>query len=112
MLIVYILIYWEMPSDHSQYENEGYTTILPFPALQYTCTLYFVLQMTSVERILEYCGLPPEAAYESSEDKLSTGWPHDGSIVFDNASFRYSEKGSLVLKDICATINSNEKVVL
>ncbi len=66
--------------------------------------------MTSVERILEYCGLSPEAAHESSEKKPPIGWPRDGTIIFENASFSYSEKGAHVLKDISARINSNEKV--
>ncbi len=67
--------------------------------------------MTSVERILEYCSISPEAAHESSEKKPPTGWPRDGTIIFENASFSYSDNGPLVLKDICANINSTEKVV-
>ncbi len=71
-----------------------------------------ILQMTGVERILEYCSLPSEAAHESAENRTPTAWPHDGTIVFDHASFSYSENGPLVLKDICARINSKEKVFL
>lgn len=57
--------------------------------------------MTSVERIVEYIELPPEAALESTpEHKPPTEWPTNGEIVFRDFNFKYSKNSNFVLKNI------------
>ncbi len=70
-------------------------------------------QMTSVERILEYSSLTPEAPLQTSgEFQLPVDWPTEGSVMLDNASFRYSQDGQVVLSNICAKIRPKEKVLI
>jgi hypothetical protein len=38
--------------------------------------------IVSVERILHYVELPPEAPFEVPETKPSIGWPSAGGVVF------------------------------
>ena len=66
-------------------------------------------QMTSVERVLEYTQLPSEPLLEFGK-KLSTKWPHQGVIVFDNLQLRYGEHGETVLKGLNFKIESEEKI--
>lgn len=70
-----------------------------------------VLQMISVERVMEYTDLEKEAPWEY-EKRPPPAWPHEGVIVFDNVNFTYSLDGPLVLKHLTALIKSREKVCL
>lgn len=70
-----------------------------------------VLQMISVERVMEYTNLEKEAPWEY-EKRPPPSWPHEGVIVFDNVNFTYSLDGPLVLKHLTALIKSREKVCL
>lgn len=67
------------------------------------------LQMTSVERVVEYTELESEAPWET-EKRPPPDWPSKGLVTFDRVSFSYSRGGPLVLKDISATFQPKEKV--
>ena len=66
-------------------------------------------QMTSTERIFEYCELAPEPDTKSN-DSISADWPKHGEIKADHASFSYHEDLPVVLKDLSFCINAGEKV--
>ncbi len=69
------------------------------------------LQMTSVERVIEYSHLTPEAPLESDPDsKPPSDWPKHGIITGEKAVFRYTEDGPKVLKDINFCVRAQEKV--
>ncbi|CAF0879243.1 unnamed protein product [Adineta ricciae] len=73
-------------------------------------TVDVMMQMTSVERVIEYVDLKPEEAPNTqSSVTLSPEWPI-GGIIFDNLSFRYSSTSSWVLKNINISIQPNEKI--
>ncbi|XP_054479604.1 ATP-binding cassette sub-family C member 4-like [Anoplopoma fimbria] len=65
--------------------------------------------MTSVERVLEYTELESEAPLETQK-RPPPDWPSKGLVTFDRVSFCYGGDGPLVLKDISATFQPNEKV--
>ena len=66
--------------------------------------------MTSVQRILEYGALKPEAYLDNADGKLI----HElgGKLEFEHVWLRYAEDEKYVLKDISFTINTKEKVIL
>src|ERR1051325_6401253 len=67
-------------------------------------------QMVSVERVLEYSALEPEAPLESpSGFKPPKSWPLRGKIVIKKLSLCYGESPP-VLKDISCTFAEKEKV--
>ena len=63
--------------------------------------------MTSVERIVEYGSLRPEADFHSVKDSVIT---LAGSITFKNVWLRYAEEEPYVLKDLSFSIEEKEKV--
>lgn len=65
--------------------------------------------MTSVERILEYTDLEPEAPSET-DVKPPKDWPAKGKIVFENMSFKYHQTLPKVLHNISCCIQPKEKV--
>jgi len=65
--------------------------------------------MTSVERILEYCSLEPEAPRET-DTKPPADWPSKGEIEFDNMSFKYHKSLPRVLHSISCCIKPHEKI--
>ncbi|XP_042894914.1 ATP-binding cassette sub-family C member 4-like isoform X1 [Parasteatoda tepidariorum] len=68
-------------------------------------------QMTSVERVVEYSNLPPEAALESEKEKKPPkGWPSKGYIVYQNVNLRYSPDEPPVLKNLNFEIYPEEKI--
>lgn len=73
-----------------------------------SCVCYGV-QMTSVERVVEYTELESEAPWETQK-RPPPDWPRQGCITFEQMNFSYSRDGPLVLKNITATIRPNEKV--
>ena len=76
------------------------------------CKDFVLLQMISVERVLEYTQLPSEAALESAADKKPpSSWPATGLITARNVCLRYSPGAPLVLKDLTFVINGKEKVI-
>ncbi|EDO30686.1 predicted protein [Nematostella vectensis] len=64
--------------------------------------------MTSVQRILEYCGLKPELAYHIKE-KPPRDWPHYGALTFSHVSLQYYSGGPRVLKDVSFSIEPRQK---
>lgn len=98
-------------------------------------------EMTSVERVLEYSNSPQESTNQTCPGKKyllieirnttektkhfffifvirfrldntpPKEWPHNGKIVFQNLSLRYSPDTSRVLKNLNITIESEEKAI-
>ncbi|XP_018014259.1 ATP-binding cassette sub-family C member 4 isoform X1 [Hyalella azteca] len=68
-------------------------------------------QMTSVERVLEFSKLEPEAPLTTEEDKkLDPQWPRSGSIEFIDVSLKYDEAKPPVLKKLNFAVSSGEKI--
>ncbi|XP_033225035.1 multidrug resistance-associated protein 4-like isoform X2 [Belonocnema kinseyi] len=69
------------------------------------------IQMTSVERILEYSDLEQEALLETKpEQKLSAQWPSEGRVEFKDISLSYKPSGALVLKNLNFLVLPKEKI--
>ncbi|GME82213.1 unnamed protein product [Ambrosiozyma monospora] len=87
-------------------------------ALQVTQSLNWIVRMTvdiesnivSVERVVEYSKLTPEAPSIIEDKRPSTQWPFNGVINFKNYSTRYRPELDLVLKNINLSIAQKEKV--
>lgn len=68
-------------------------------------------QMVSVERILEFCHLEPEAPLEMDADKkLEDSWPSKGTIELKNLSVRYRPGLPLALAGINCTIQNGSRL--
>lgn len=65
-------------------------------------------QMTSIERVVEYSHITPEA--QPAQPKDPEGWPQAGKVEFRNLSLRYSEDGADVLHNLNCTIAPGEKI--
>jgi hypothetical protein len=59
--------------------------------------------IVSVERIMHYISIPPEAPYEVAS-KIDEAWPSRGEIEFREYSTRYRPGLDLVLKDLSFVI--------
>lgn len=68
-----------------------------------------LLQMTSVERVVEYTELQSEAPWEMQQ-RPPPDWPNKGLVTFDRVSFSYSDDSPLVLQSLNATFRPKEKV--
>ncbi|KAG8965978.1 hypothetical protein FRC03_012713 [Tulasnella sp. 419] len=66
--------------------------------------------IVSVERILGYIALTPEAPYEIPEARPADVWPNKGSIEFKNFSMRYRADLDRCLKDLNITIQGGERI--
>ncbi|CAH1380341.1 unnamed protein product [Tenebrio molitor] len=64
--------------------------------------------MTSVERVIEYADVTPEASGGICTPPES--WPSEGNITFSSVSMRYSFDKPLVLKEVKFTVKSGEKL--
>jgi ATP-binding cassette subfamily C (CFTR/MRP) protein 4 len=71
-----------------------------------------VNHMVSVERVLEFGKLEPEAALEEPGDAavLSGNWPQDGAIEYNNLMVRYRPNLPPALKDISFKIPAGARV--
>ena len=68
-------------------------------------------QMTSVERLLQYTQLPPEAPLTSTpEANPRPDWPQNGVISMQSAQLKYSIDSPIVLDDITFDTGPREKV--
>ncbi|XP_041354291.1 ATP-binding cassette sub-family C member 4-like [Gigantopelta aegis] len=68
-------------------------------------------QMISVERVLEYSKISPEAALESDpEHKPPSDWPKHGIITGEGVCLKYAETAPCVLKELNFCVRSKEKV--
>ncbi|RDX54318.1 metal resistance protein YCF1 [Lentinus brumalis] len=65
--------------------------------------------IVSVERILHYIELSPEAPWEVPEN-VPEDWPSEGDVEFRHYSCRYRPELDLVLKDLNIKINAHEKI--
>lgn len=87
-------------------------------ALQTTQALNWIVRqivevetnIVSVERVLEYSHLPPEAPDIIRSNRPDAKWPSKGAITFNNYSVRYREGLPLVLKNINLQIKPKEKI--
>ncbi|OBA20261.1 hypothetical protein METBIDRAFT_44026 [Metschnikowia bicuspidata var. bicuspidata NRRL YB-4993] len=87
-------------------------------SLQITQSLNWIVRMTvevetnivSVERILEYSRLTPEAPEIIEERRPRETWPEKGEVVFKNYSTRYRPELDLVLKNITMSVKPHEKI--
>lgn len=66
--------------------------------------------MTSVERIIEYVNLEPEAPLELENKKTADEWPSKAEICFKGLSMRYSPKSDYTLRNLKFTIEPKEKI--
>lgn len=87
-------------------------------ALQVTQSLNWIVRMTvevetnivSVERILEYSRLTPEAPEIIESNRPPVLWPSQGAIAFQDYSARYRPELDLVLKNISFSVKPHEKI--
>ena len=87
-------------------------------ALQTTQALNWIVRQTvevetnivSVERVLEYSHLKPEAPEIIRNNRPDAKWPGKGGVIFNNYSTRYREGLPLVLKNINVAIKPKEKI--
>ena len=86
------------------------------------------VNLTSVERLINYAQLPQEKDTADSKEAIAeikqmtnileskclatTSYSYDGSIQFDNVSFRYYDSGPPVLNQLSVSISSNAKLLL
>lgn len=71
----------------------------------------FESNITSVERIKEYCETPKEESWIIEKSRPAKSWPNIGNIVFKNFSLKYRDELDFVIKDISCEIKSGEKVI-
>ena len=87
-------------------------------ALQITQSLNWIVRQTvevetnivSVERVLEYAGLPSEAPEIIPNHRPPISWPAKGIVTFNRFSTRYRSNLDPVLKDIDLQFQPNEKI--
>ncbi|CAE6405604.1 unnamed protein product [Rhizoctonia solani] len=66
--------------------------------------------LVSVERVVNYINLEPEAPLEIPDASLPTDWPRNGEIEFKDYCMRYRPELPLVLKDLTMSIRSGENI--
>jgi len=66
--------------------------------------------IVSVERVLNYVEVEPEAPAEIPETKPSGDWPHAGAIRLENFCMRYRPDLDLVLHGITLDVNPGERL--
>jgi ATP-binding cassette subfamily C (CFTR/MRP) protein 4 len=62
----------------------------------------------SVERILEYAELTPEA--DDGQLVPAETWPQEGNVEFKSVALRYSPEKPMVLNKICFNVKHGEKL--
>lgn len=68
------------------------------------------IQMISVERIVDYTNLTPEAASIISDNRPPADWPSRGGMVIKNLSMIYPGTDKKVLDNLNVTIPAGKKV--
>ncbi|XP_043945092.1 multidrug resistance-associated protein 1-like [Protopterus annectens] len=66
--------------------------------------------IVAAERIREYCETENEAPWNTEYDSLSSTWPSNGRVEFENYGLRYRKDRELALKNINVTIFGGEKI--
>ena len=71
-----------------------------------------VNQMVSVERVLDFGNLPPEAPFVLANDskELAESWPKHGEISFQNLAVRYRPTLPLALDDVSFSFPAGARV--
>jgi len=69
-----------------------------------------VNQMVSVERVSDFCHLPPEAPLVTRKDEELETWPRSGSIEVANLKVRYRSSLPLSLSGVSFAIQSGHRV--
>lgn len=98
--------------------STGMVGLLMSYALQVTNKLMWIVRMSvqletnivSVERIVEYCDLPPEAPPVIEDSRPPKNWPSQGLIRFKNYSTRYRANLDPVLRHLDLEIKPQEKI--
>ncbi|SCU83099.1 LADA_0C09604g1_1 [Lachancea dasiensis] len=98
--------------------SSGMVGLLMSCVLQVTDKLMWIVRMSvqletnvvSVERIVEYCDLPPEAPAIIEDSRPEQNWPAQGAIQFDNYSTSYRANLDPVLKNLTVDIKPKEKI--
>ena len=68
--------------------------------------------MTSVERILEYTEIEPEAEFKKDQSRPPNDWPSTGNLQFKDMSLAYSKEAGNVIKNVNLIIKDGEKVLM
>ncbi|CAK4299268.1 unnamed protein product, partial [Aphanomyces euteiches] len=100
-----------------EFLNAGLVGLVVAYSLQITGQLETMVQVWSIletamvapERVAEYTNVDQEPPHLISGAVAGT-WPKDGSITFENVSFRYKPKDPLLLKDVNFHVQSGEKI--
>ncbi|ODV92957.1 hypothetical protein CANCADRAFT_30952 [Tortispora caseinolytica NRRL Y-17796] len=116
--IIFLTALLSVASISRGYVSAGLVGLSLSYALQITQSLNWIVRMTvdvetnivSVERILEYSNITPEAPAIIPDHRPPKGWPETGEIEFSHYSTRYREGLDPVLKDISLSIKSQEKI--
>ena len=66
--------------------------------------------IVSVERVISYSDLTPEAPYEIPENRPPAGWPKKGEVELQNYSTRYRAELGMVLKKLNMRIQAGERI--
>ncbi|GAB1525242.1 hypothetical protein RhiTH_008400 [Rhizoctonia solani] len=66
--------------------------------------------LVSVERVVNYINLEPEAPLEIPDAALPADWPRNGDIEFKHYCMRYRPELPLVLKNLTMSIRSGENI--
>jgi len=75
-----------------------------------TMSSEFESNITSIERIKEYCNTPHEAEWSIEANKPDKEWPNKGHIQFNKYSLKYREDLDYVLNDLNIDIKPGEKI--
>ena len=70
----------------------------------------FEANITSIERIKEYCQIKQEPEWSIEETKPEKSWPDEGNIKFEKYFLKYRQELDYVLKDLNFEIQSGEKI--
>jgi ATP-binding cassette subfamily C (CFTR/MRP) protein 10 len=66
--------------------------------------------MVSVERVVEFSSLAPEAALLTDEDKKHVSWPQQGQINIDSLTVRYRSNLPPSLSGVSVQIEQGQRV--
>jgi ABC-type multidrug transport system fused ATPase/permease subunit len=88
-----------------------YSTLL-VGILQYSTRLSIEIEnnMTSVERLIHFSQIQPEAPPRVYDMVIPKSWPEQGKIEFRNLKARYRPELDLVLNGISFVVNPGEKI--
>ncbi|CAG2100059.1 unnamed protein product, partial [Medioppia subpectinata] len=110
-VVAFIMTFQDMPGGNAGLILSSALTLTGMTQYSIKCSADLESYMTSVERMLEYSRITPEAELESPpERKPPTDWPQTGEIIFKDMSLQYNETTNKVLKHISVCLKGGEKV--